>query len=209
MEERMSWRDAFGTAWGNLTGVNNEGGSVRTVRMLFFVVFVLGTAWAVYNYIHAQELLEEKEYSPSDPSVSSTVDTDRKRLASMVNQVGVTSEIRRNSPEIARTMLSLNKYPFGDPLMVDKPPEPDEKPFEFPLQPSIPEIIIDYPPEVILRAIMTLGTRHVALMDIPGVGNGMVVKVGDTFMQKKGRIVRIAPDKVTMSWGGKTWDMRP
>ena len=54
-----------------------------------------------------------------------------------------------------------------------------------------------------------MGNQNVAVMDIPGVGSGMVVKVGDTFMQKKGRIVKIASDKVVLRWGGKNWDIAP
>jgi hypothetical protein len=56
---------------------------------------------------------------------------------------------------------------------------------------------------------MVMGKQSVAVMDIPGVGNGIIFKAGDTFMERKGRIVRITPDKVILSWGGKNWDVAP
>jgi Tfp pilus assembly protein PilP len=56
---------------------------------------------------------------------------------------------------------------------------------------------------------MIVGKEQVAVMDIPGVGNGLLVKAGDTFMQRKGRIVRIAPDKVVVRWGNRNWDIAP
>ena len=206
MEERMSWSEAFGTAWGNLTGVNNEGGSIRTVRLLFFLIFILGTAWAGYNYHKAQILLEPKVIIASTPAVA--VEADQKRLDDMISQVKTTTEMRSSSPYLARSMGDvLSKYPFGDPMMVVKP-EGELKPGDIVV--TVPEIIIDYPPEgIMLRAIMIMGNQRVAVMDIPGVGSGLVVKAGDTFMQKKGRIVRIAPDKVVVRWGSKNWDIAP
>jgi hypothetical protein len=54
---------------------------------------------------------------------------------------------------------------------------------------------------------MLMGKQSVAVMDIPGVGDGMIFKAGDTFMEKRGRVVRITSDKVILSWGGRTWDV--
>ena len=204
MEERMSWGEAFGTAWRNLTGVNNEG-SIRTIRALLFLVFLAGTGWAVWNYIESLAVVELEELSASprpDPAQAY-----RQRLNAMIRQVEVTSQLRSVSPEIVIVMReSLAKYPFQEPrfegeVVVVDPTD---------IRPDIPTVFIDYPPDgITLRAIMIMGKQHVAVMDIPGVGTGMVVKAGDTFMQKKGRVVRIASDKVVVNWGGKNWDIAP
>ena len=203
MEERMSLREAFGAAWGNLTGINNEG-AVRGIRALFFLIFIGGTAWAGWSYIKAQKLLEPKEYYPTSDSTAE-LETDKRRLDTMIDQVKTVSESRNTSSVMADNMQNLSKYIFADPtaVIVEPPPDPTRP------DPIIPEIVIDPPPEIVLRGIMLVGKQQVAVMDISGVGSGMIVKVGDTFMQKKGRIVRISADKVVVRWGGRNWDIAP
>ena len=205
MEERLNWRETFGAAWGNLTGVNSEGGrSLLVVRVLFLLIFVGGTAWAVHKFMQAQEWLEEPQPDAIFPS--NAAETYQKRLDEMLRQVDVTSKMRVSSTSMAQNMESRSNYPFGDPLLVPEPPDGGEVPPPLIVQ---PEVIIEYPPEITLKAVMIMGKQHVAVMDISGVGSGMIVKVGDTFMQKKGRIVRIARDKVVVRWGGKNWDIAP
>jgi hypothetical protein len=176
--------------------------------MVFFAIFILGILWAGYSYRGVQELLAPKAYVPqAGPNVAQA---DKTRLDNMVNLVKLSSEIRGSSDQMAQYMMDgLGKYPFGDPLL-GAPPEEEEEDDGFKPPLIQPEIVIDYPPEgLTVRAIMIMGKERVAVMDIPGVGSGMMVKAGDTFMQRKGRIVRIAPDKVVIHWGGKNWDIGP
>ncbi|MDR1979463.1 MAG: hypothetical protein LBQ42_12080 [Synergistaceae bacterium] len=205
MEERISWGEAVSVAWNNLAGINNEGGSLRLVRGLFFLIFALGTGWAVWNFINAQVLLEPPIFNEFESTPPNDAQADKQRLDGMLREVDLTSKIRAGSSTMAGSMASLSMYPFGDPLLAERP----EPTVEEPAAVFVPEVVIEYPPEIILKAIMIMGKQQVAVMDISGVGNGMVVKVGDTFMQKKGRIVRIAPDKVVVRWGGKNWDIAP
>jgi len=204
MEERASWRDAFGIAWRNLTGVNNEG-SVRIIRFIFFAVFLLGTAWAVWNYLEGLALVQLEESSPTQRP--NPARADDQRLKALISQVEMTSQLRMGSPEAVDILeRTLAKYPFRESVS-----PPDIAVFDpTTIQVELPTIVIDYPPEgITLRGIMIMGKQHVAVMDIPGVGSGMIVKAGDTFMQKKGRVVRVAPEKVVVNWGGKNWDIAP
>ncbi|MDR1048882.1 MAG: hypothetical protein LBL51_03925 [Synergistaceae bacterium] len=204
MEEGMSWGEAFGAAVGYLTGSGEDGGSARAIRMVFLLIFLGGTGWAVYSYHKAQVLLEEKEYYPSTPPT--VVEADKKRLGDMVGQVRVSSESRAQSLTIVQSMGILKKSVFADPSTAPLSASEGDPV----VRADIPQVVIDYPPDgITLRAIMTMGKQQVAVMDIPGVGSGMIVKPGNTFMQKKGRIVRIAPDKVVISWGGRNWDIAP
>ena len=202
MEERISWGEAFSVAWNNLTGVNNEGGSIRNIRLLFFAIFIGGTAWAAYNYHNAQILLEERVFTPQ--VLPAELDADKKRLNNMVTLVKVTSEMRANSLILAQSMEDMGKYAFADPST----PDPSRKDTVV-VMPDMELPVIDPPPAITVRAIMTMGKQQVAVMDIEGVGSGMVVKAGDTFMQKKGRVVRIASNKVVVRWSGKTFDVGP
>jgi len=65
------------------------------------------------------------------------------------------------------------------------------------------------PPIMFVRAIMVVGKESIAIMDINGVGNGIIVKTGYSFLEKKGRILRITPEKVTVRWAGKNIDITP
>ena len=206
MEERSGWGSALGTAWSNLTGVNNEG-NIRVFRMLFFLIFIVGSGWAGWFLREEMMLMESVEMDEimATPRPSPEL-ADRTRLEAMIQQVEASSRLRESSPrDVELLESSLARYPFSEPrLDIGVSME------DFDMGRVAPEIFIDYPPEgITLRGIMIVGTQHVAVMDIPGVGSGMVVKVGDTFMQKKGRVVRIAQDKVVVNWGGKNWDIAP
>ena len=202
MEERVGWRGAIGAAWGNLTGVN-EGGHV--VRILFFLIFLSGTAWSIWSYTQALELIE-LEPRRATPGVNQA-QADRARLDVMIQQVETTSQMRSISPVSVRIMEeALAKHPFREPTLdyAVAPPPPNGV---IVIEP--PVVFVDYPPQITLRGIMIMGNQHVAVMDISGVGSGMLVRAGDTFMQRRGRIVRIVPDRVVVNWGGRNWDIVP
>ena len=71
------------------------------------------------------------------------------------------------------------------------------------------EEVVEPPPEITLRAIMVIDKTKTALIDIAGVGTGLLVKQGDTFLNREGRIVRITNDKVVVRWKKKTWNVTP
>ena len=81
MADRQTWSEAIGTAWSNLTGVNDEG-SVRGVRTLFLLLFLLGTAWAGYSYYQSQLLRQTKIFEPS--TTPAQIEVDKKRLNTMI-----------------------------------------------------------------------------------------------------------------------------
>jgi Tfp pilus assembly protein PilP len=174
--------------------------------LVFFLIFLLGTAWAGWNLKEGLVLVELEERSPGPRA--NQAQADKQRLDAMIAQVETTQLIRASSPETVRVVEeNMAKYPFREPRLdlADLPPGAVD-----PLRLELPPVIIDYPPEgIALKGIMIMGKQHVAVMDIPGVGSGMIVKAGDTFMQKKGRVVRIALDKVVVRWGGKNWDIAP
>ena len=206
MEERVGWRGAFGAAWGNLTGVNSEG-NVRIIRTLFFIVFLLGTAWAVWSYLQGMELVHLEQFTPTPRP--NQAQADRQRLDAMIAQVESASLLRMGSPESVRILEeNFARYPFGEPpvgIAVVDPARPIEL---FPLPPPV----LPEPPYINLKGIMIMGDRYVAVMDIPEMGlAGMVVGVGDTFtyMQRRARIVRIAPDRVVLNWDGRNFNIAP
>jgi len=204
MEERAGWGSAIGAAWGNLTGVNSEG---RVVRLLFFLIFLLGTVWAVYSYMESTELMDIAPHTAT-PLPVTPAQGDRTRLNAMIQQVQTTSRMRTGSREAIRPLEIMERHPFADPPQPIMPILPGEDREDWPPRPE-PVVIIEYPPHITVRGIMVVGNQQVAVMDIAGVGNGMIVRVGDTFMQRRGRVVRIAPDRVVVSYAGRNWDIAP
>ena len=199
MANQMGWREAWGTAWNKLTGVDN-GGSARGVRLLFFLLFLLGTAGAGYRYYEMQMLAQKKDFVPS--TTPQTVESDKSRLDAMIEQVRSASALRSNSFIWARSMKDLGKNIFDDPTKWVEAPSGDG-----PVSPLVEPV--EPPPDIVVRAIMILGKERKAVMDIAGLGSGMIVRQGDTFMGKKGRIVKIVADKVVVRWAGKNWDIAP
>ena len=65
------------------------------------------------------------------------------------------------------------------------------------------------PPIMFVRAIMVAGRQSMAIMDIEGVGTGIIVRSGYSFSNGEGKVVRIGPDKVTVNWSGKNLDLAP
>lgn len=198
MANSMSWREAWDIAWGRLTGVDNEGSSAG-VRLLFFLLFILGTGWAGFRYYEMQRLREEKDFFPSVAPQS--VEADKKRLDDMIEQVRAATALRANSFVWAQSMKELGKHIFDEPTQMALVPG------EGLTSPVVP--IVENPPNIVVRAIMILGKNKTAVMDIAGVGSGLIVRQGDTFMGRKGRIVRIAADKVVVRWANKNWDVAP
>lgn len=201
---QSSWKDAFRYAWGVLAGVIDEGSS-KTYRALFFLLFIAGIAWAVFNYIKMQEMGTSKFYAPS--ASRTTLQQDRERLKKMIEQVSSVSSKRSSSSVWAQSMRDMNKYTFDDPTKA----RPDgDTPFlpDVPQEPVI-EVVVEPPPSITVKAIMVMGKTRAAVMDIAGVGKGLIVRAGDTFGNRKGRIVRIDSDKVVVRWDGKNWNIAP
>jgi hypothetical protein len=173
---------------------------------LFVIIFLGGTAWAGYNYWRSEDFLEQREHFPD--ATPNTLDADKRRLDAMTNEVMVTSATRGGSTEMVSAVERTGRYAFADPTFFRPPPEDDERERE-PIDITLPSVVVEMPPEIVLRAIMIMGKQRVAVMDIVGVGSGLMVRAGDTFMQKRGRVVQIAPDKVVLRWADHTFDIRP
>ena len=201
---QSTWREALGTAWGNLTGVTGDA-SARGARLLFFLIFLAGSGYAAYSYYQMQELRKEKTYTAS--AAPTTVAADKQRLDKMVGEVRAASSLRSNSAVWADTMRGMGKYVFSDPVRIVTPP-PTE-PGGGGSIPRPPEIVIEPPPGLVVKAIMLMGNSRVAVMDIDGVGRGVIVRQGDSFLNRKGRIVRITADRVVVRWNGKNWNIAP
>ena len=187
--------------WSKLVAGEN---SFRLPRALLFLIFFGGTIFFGWSFRRVVELsVEEPVFVPPPPRQSQE---DAKRLDGIIESYRATVEARQGSKVVAAAITDESRRPFvvspreqaalpavsgGDGAYVD---------------PLVSEVL---PPIMFVRAIMVVGREAVAVMDINGVGNGIIVKSGYSFLKKQGRVVRISPEKVTVRWAGKNIDITP
>lgn len=187
--------------WGKL--VAGEG-AFRMPRALLFLIFFGGTIFFGWSFKRVVDLsVEESVFVQPPPRQSQE---DAKRLDGILESYRGTVEARQGSKGLVASVTEKNRRPFavsrrstkgaGAAAVADIPL----------VEPLVTESL---PPIMFVRAIMVVGKESIAIMDINGVGNGIIVKTGYSFLEKKGRILRITPEKVTVRWAGKNIDITP
>lgn len=187
--------------WGKL--VAGEG-SFRMPRVLLFLIFFAGTVFFGWNFKRVVDLSVEESVFVQPPPRQSLEDS--KRLDGIIESYRGTVEARQGSKGVVASVTEKNRRPFavsrrtprgaGSGTVGDIPL----------IEPLVTESL---PPIMFVRAIMVVGKESIAIMDINGVGNGIIVKTGYSFLDKQGRILRITPEKVTVRWAGKNIDITP
>ena len=187
--------------WGKL--VAGEG-SFRALRGLFLIIFLCGTAFFGWSFMRVVELSVEEEVFVDPPAPQSR--EDAKRLDALLESYRGTVEARQGSKAVVASVTEKHRRPFAVSKRSAKGAAAGSA-GDIPLvEPLVEESL---PPIMFVRAIMTTGSEAIAIMDINGVGNGIIVKAGYSFLEKKGRIVKITPEKVTVRWAGKNVDITP
>lgn len=120
---------------------------------------------------------------------------DRVQTETTVKLYRAIMEQRKDSQRIANDIIRIGRNPMA------KMESPKDIPLLSP-EPSIPDLA-DLPPIVIVRAVMIMDGGASAVVDIDGLGYGIVVKKGTSFLGGKGRIVSIKAREVVFRWNGK------
>lgn len=190
-----------GSFWKNLT----EGeGAFRMPRALLFLLFLGGAVFSGWCFKMVADLsVEEAVFVDPPPSQSRL---DEERLDGIIEAFRGTVEARQGSSGVVASVTDKNRRPFEVSRRAGKSAAGGAQ-VEAPLvEPIVEELL---PPIMFVRAIMVVGNEAIAIMDINGVGNGVIVKTGYMFLDKKGRIAKITPEKVTVRWAGKNIDITP
>ncbi len=198
---------------------NNEGFVGRLVRaeggyklLLVMVIMMLlaGTGWSGYQFKQFVDLSQEEPITL--PPVQAQSEKDSGRLETLIGDFRGAVDTRTRSLTLAGAVIEASRQPF---VATQKAPEPEELlaaggQVTVEGGEAVPTFVRDkIPPIMFVRAIMVAGNQSMAVMDIEGVGNGIIVKSGYRFANGAGRVVRIRPDKVTVNWSGKTVDVAP
>lgn len=190
----MAEESAAKSAWSLIMGTAENQSDGAQVRILLLLLLLIGIGLSAYV------IYVKQNYIPpiTQEATPQTAIQDERRLGTMIDNLKAANSARAHSMEIATAISSMARYPF----VADVVAQTAE------ITPIGPQVVI-IPPYIRLRATMTLEGKAVALLDIEGETSSRIYKVGDRFAERKGRISRIAPEKVTVVYEGKEFVYTP
>jgi len=190
----MADENAVKRAWSLVMGTAEnptDGAQLRILLLLLMLVGICLSGYAIYdNTKYIPPVIIDAEEVPAQRDID--------RLNAMIKNLNAANSARTHSMEIATALSEMARYPFVSERVAQTT--------DLPL--INPQIVI-IPPFIRLKATMTLEGKAVAMLDIEGESSNRIYKVGDRFAEKKGRISRIAPEKVTILYEGKEFIYTP
>jgi len=201
------FRDSLADLWNSI--VQGQG-SFRALRWLLAFLLVIGTIWS--GFMFKKVLDFTKPTTISLPPAKDVAAQDAQRLDAMIDDFRNSVLSRTGSSTLAVAAAESFRRPLVEtekPL----PPEEIKRLEEEALAESetVKEFIEpeeSLPPIMTVRAIMTVGSRRSAIMDIEGEGEALVVRPGFVFGEEdKGIIKAIRPDMVIVEWSGEIIDL--
>lgn len=191
MAAQDGWFATAGELWDDLVHSDKV---PRLVRVLIVLLLLAGTIWSGYLLKEMVELVREEKV-PQVPA-STKVDEEIKRLEGVVENFESAVLARSGSTQLSVLAATISRKPFVPPPPPEKEPSADAE--------DVTKESVEPPPYVEVRAIMVKGQDAVAVLDIEGEGNGIIMKQGGTFGNGKGRVVRITAEKVVFTWAGQS-----
>ncbi len=201
------FRDSLADLWNSI--VQGQG-SFKALRWLLALLLVIGTIWS--GFMFKKVLDFTKPTTISLPPAKDVAAQDAQRLDAMIDDFRNSVLSRTGSSTLAVAAAESFRRPLVEtekPL----PPEEIKRLEEEALAESetVKEFIEpeeSLPPIMTVRAIMTVGSRRSAIMDIEGEGEALVVRPGFVFGEEdKGIIKAIRPDMVIVEWSGEIIDL--
>lgn len=193
--------------------VAGEGG-YHILRLVAILLLLAGAVWSGWNFKQYIDLNQEEQITV--PPVEAQSAKDSARLEKVIDEFRVAVDTRTRSLTLAGAVIEASRRPFVPTMQASAIPEPGEGAAAGVDAPSggveaaIPVFVREViPPIMFVRAIMVAGNQSMAIMDIEGVGTGIIVKNGYSFGNGEGKVVRIGADKVTVRWSGKNLDIAP
>jgi len=194
------WRESFVSLWKSLL---YEKGAMRFLRILIALLFILSIVWTMYLY---RQIAILSAVSPVEAPEIKLKKEEGDNYANTVEELERITMIRSKKGELAHVASTLERYPFEAPVLTSYQPSysnvPSEYEKSYPLQAEL-----YLPPYMEVRAIMILDKRPMALMNIEGEGDGLVVSPGYRFGDGRGRVVSITQTKVVVLWAGTKMEL--
>ncbi len=199
-----------------LTGVFNDDQS-KIIRIVCFVVLLIGTMWAGYNYFRAS-LLADTE-TPLEDSYFDDMPVPRGNEAAlqrMADLAQAIDSVRNGASAVAMSLQQMNRMPFNldpegnggiDPMAAlgvnrDDSPEAGTN-TEMGATASQPAA---QPGPIALKMIMTTNTgEKIAVIDAGGK-KAVVVRRGDKLPGESGYVTKIKSNGITVRLNDKEYE---
>jgi len=196
-----SWRDALSSLW---HGLLYGGGSARFLRILLAVLLVASIGWSVYLY---RQIITISRISPVEAPLPKPAAEQDQKYAELAKGFEEIAQVRTGNKEATYMASALGRYAFNEPPM----PVVQEALAKVAAQkgkaPSMAIEQVYLPPYMEVRAIMILNKKPMALMNIEGEGDGVIVSPGYKFGGGRGRVVSITQTKVVVLWAGTSMEL--
>lgn len=180
--------------WETFTGVR-DGKGARYGRLAVWGFLALGIVFASASYSRLTELREPREPALSLPPAA--LDVDKARLQSLSGELRLALQQRAHSALWVQTMRERGRNLFAPP------PSPQ------PPAPELSGLEVSPPPEIVVRAVMKSKDSWAIVVDIAGAGSGLILRPGDSFMEGRGKVVRMEGDRLIVRWDGREWTAVP
>lgn len=193
--------EAFTFLLENLSGVQ-IGERSKLLKIIFFSVLIIGSGWAVTNYLKSEklsdlstEVFDTPRRSKNDPNIA--------RIIERVNSV---NKMRSEGNILAGSMTAMNRRLFN----TDTGADINGTNGELNLAENgaaIPDIAIPQqvtPPDVQVKAVMTSGRNRIAVINAAG-STGLIVRRGTKLPGDSGRITAITRDSVTLRFANQNF----
>ncbi len=191
MDENQGWAESTRELWEEL--VYGEG-VFRAFRLLLGLLIIIGLVWSLFVF---KQLVALGQSSPRVLTEATQAQADEvAKLDALVKSYRNQALIRSGSGRLAELSQAAGRSPFSEPPSLAASVASTGRG-----GPALPVEVP--PPNVNVKAVMVLGNASVAVVDIDGVGQNLVVKPGFLFGGKRGKIVSINPDKLVFLWNGK------
>ncbi len=190
-ESQQGWNASAHELWDEL--IYGEG-AFRIFRLLIGLLVVIGFFWSLFVF---KNLVSLGQSNP--PAVTENVQAQAEegaKLDALVKSYRHQALMRSGSGRLAELAQAAGQSPFAEPASLKASVVAAGR--------SGPALPIEVPPpNVNVKAVMLLGKASVAVVDIDGVGQNLIVKPGFSFAGRKGKVVSITSDKLVFLWNGK------
>lgn len=187
-----SWLDAVKELWTDIV----EGERFpRIVRILLGVVMIIGIFWSIFIFQQMLTTLQGDDTLPPAPDAA----TDKEIALLEETSSGFRNAVlaRAGSTQLTVMASAVGRKPFVPSELPSSTGGTGTEPVQ--------EIIL--PPMIWVKAVMIQGSNSVAVVDVEGYGDGIIVKKGYSFGEGKGRVLAISHDKVVLTWSGQRIDI--
>jgi hypothetical protein len=192
MATEDGWFAAAGELWDDLVHSDKV---PRLFRVLIVILLLAGIVWSAYLLKQMLELV--RETSVPEITLSKQVDQEIERLSGVVESFESAVMARAGSAQLSVLAANISRRPFV-------PSPPPTKTFDEAAAAAAMREPVEPPPFVMVKAVLVKGKDAVAVLDVEGIGRGIVVKKGGTFAGGKGRVTGITAEKVVFTWAGQS-----